>query len=214
MPTAKINDKGQVVDAETGKVIGKLQNGKVVVTNPQPRTEVQNEKSTSNTNVQQNVPKQSNVPNKESSKPLSSYKDLTKYQVTKDSTFTIKFGLLQQDGRFIPIKEQAILNYKNAELVWVKFRMWTFQQQIDWKNKCQDFNMAMKCQVLNTNKLNEMKIKRLILDWSFGENYDRLKLLHTDGILSDESYNMFKGLYPAIANTIIEFMNNVLENNL
>ena len=163
MPTAKINDKGQVVDAETGKVIGKLQNGKVVVTNPQPRTEVQNEKSTSNTNVQQNVPKQSNVPNKESSKPLSSYKDLTKYQVTKDSTFTIKFGLLQQDGRFIPIKEQAILNYKNAELVWVKFRMWTFQQQIDWKNKCQDFNMAMKCQVLNTNKLNEMKIKRLIL---------------------------------------------------
>ena len=85
---------------------------------------------------------------------------------------------------------------------------------MDWKNRCSDFNPQLKIQSLNTDKLNEMKIKRLILDWSFAENYDRLKLLHTDGILSDESYNIFKGLFPAIANTIIDLMNNVLENNL
>jgi hypothetical protein len=38
-------------------------------------------------------------------------------------------------------------------------------------------------------------------------------MLHCDGILSDESYKIFMGLYPSIANTIVTLMNNVLENN-
>ena len=52
-----------------------------------------------------------------------------------------------------------------------------------------------------------------MLDWSFGEYDDRLKLLHCDGKLSDESYAMFMGLYPSIASTIVDMMNLVLESN-
>ena len=65
----------------------------------------------------------------------------------------------------------------------------------------------------NIEKLNERKIRRLLLDWSFGEYDDRLKLLHCDGMLSDESYSVFMGLYPSIAGTIVDMMNLVLESN-
>ena len=207
MPEARINEKGQLVDSNTGKVIGKMENGRIVMIKPNPAQINKQESSKSNSDSIKEEKKEIVV-------PTSFVKELTKYQVTKDSTFTVKFGLVEQDGRFIPIKEDALLNYRGAELVWVKFRMWTFQEELDWKNSCNEFNNLYKCQVLNNDKLNELKIKRLILDWSFGENYDRLKLLHTDGRLSDESFNIFKGLYPSIVNTIIELMNNVLENNL
>ena len=92
--------------------------------------------------------------------------------------------------------------------------MWTYQEQIKWKNQSNEYNNSIKSLFLNFNKLNELKIKNLILDWSFGEYDSSLKLLHCDGKLSDESYSIFKGLYPIIANTIVDLMNNVLENNI
>ena len=52
-----------------------------------------------------------------------------------------------------------------------------------------------------------------MLDWSFAEHDDRLKLLHCDGRLSDESYAIFMGMYPSIASTIVDLMNLVLESN-
>jgi hypothetical protein len=51
------------------------------------------------------------------------------------------------------------------------------------------------------------------LDWSFSEIDNKFKLLHTDGVLSDESYSVFCGLLPNIANAIVNSMNDVLENN-
>jgi hypothetical protein len=76
-----------------------------------------------------------------------------------------------------------------------------------------EYNNVAKIQILNNDKLNEIKLKKLMLDWSFGEYDDNLKLLHCDNKLSDESYSMFMGMYPAIAKTIVDLMNLVLESN-
>ena len=146
--------------------------------------------------------------------PTSFVRKRTKYEITDSSYFIIRFGLLQKDdGRFVPIKEDAIDGIAEAEPHWVKFRMWNYGEELAWKSEFMEYNNAMKSQYLNIEKLNERKIRRLLLDWSFGEYDDRLKLLHCDGMLSDESYSVFMGLYPSIAGTIVDMMNLVLESN-
>ena len=145
----------------------------------------------------------------------SSFPNKSKYEITPQSHFVIRFGLVQKkgDGRFVPIREDAIEGIPEAEPHWVKFRMWNYLEELNWKDKCTEYDVKSKSQTINVTKLNEMKIKNLMLDWSFGEYAERLKLLHCDGKLSDESYNMFQGLYPSIANTIVDLMNLVLESN-
>ena len=91
--------------------------------------------------------------------------------------------------------------------------MWTYDEELQWKADCLEYNSQTKIQSINYDKLNEIKLKNLLLDWSFAENEDRLKLLHCDGKLSDESYSIFNGLYPSIATCIVEMMNDVLESN-
>jgi hypothetical protein len=146
---------------------------------------------------------------------VSSFKvKRTKYEVTNDSYFIIRFGLLEKEGgRFVPVKEQAISSFPMCEEHWVKFRMWNYGEELQWKSKFLEYDNTVKIQQINQDKLNEYKIKHLMLDWSFGECDDRLKLLHCDGVLSDESYGIFKGMYPSIATTIVDMMNLVLESN-
>ena len=138
----------------------------------------------------------------------------SKYEVTDESCFTITFGLYEKEpGHFIPIKEDFVQTMPNAELHWVKFRMWTYGEELKWKSECLEYNHATKTQFLNTDRLNEKKIKYLMKDWSFGEYNSELKLLHCDGRLSDESYSLFYNMYPSIARTIVDLMNLVLESN-
>lgn len=138
----------------------------------------------------------------------------SKYEVTENSYFTVRFGLWEKEkGHFIPLREEAVEGIPDAEMHWVKFRMWTYGEELKWKSEFLEYNNATKSQFLNMEKLNERKIKFLMKDWSFGEYDNRLKLLHCDGRLSDESYALFYNMYPAIADTIVDMMNNVLENN-
>lgn len=137
----------------------------------------------------------------------------TKYEVTPETYFTVRFGLVERkDGGYHTVSGNELADYPEAEPHWVKFRMWTYDEELRWKSEFMEFNSQSKMQYINVEKLNERKIKRLLLDWSFGELEDRLKLLHCDGRLSDESYSMFRGLYPVIANRIVDMMNSVLEN--
>jgi len=146
--------------------------------------------------------------------PTSFKRKKSKYEVTDKSYFTVRFGLYEkEEGHFVPIKEEAIETIPEAEPHWVKFRMWTYPEELRWKSECLEYNNATKSQFLNIDRLNERKIKFLMKDWSFGEYDDGLKLLHCDGRLSDESYAKFMGIYPSIANTIVELMNLVLESN-
>lgn len=137
----------------------------------------------------------------------------SKYEVTPDTFFIVRFGLtIREDGGFYAINVNAAKDNPEVEEHWVKFRMWTYDEELKWKSDCLEFNAQSKTQYINIEKLNECKIKCLLLDWSFAEHDERLKLLHCDGRLSDESYSLFCGLYPVIANSIVELMNSVLEN--
>lgn len=232
MAKVKFGKNGQLINAETGQVISRSVNGKFQIGSqgaqlktlqqmgvkqpqiPEEKDE-QEQKKEEDTNSQWKFEDQKTEPSKPISVKKPSYsKNRTKYQVTPDSYFQIDFGLqMQDDGRFIPIKSQYVDDFKNSQFHWVRFRMWTFSEELQWKQKSTSYNSSLKSLNLDNNKLNELKIKHLMLDWSFGEYEDSLKLLHCDGVLSDESYNLFMGLYPSIANTIINLMNNVLENN-
>ena len=89
--------------------------------------------------------------------------------------------------------------------------MWNFREELEWKNQCMEFDSISRAFKQNIIKLNEIKIRRLIKDWSFSEIDPKFKLLHVDGVLSDESYNVMMGFNPAIMDNLIVLMNNVLE---
>ena len=222
MPQIKFGENGEVLDSQTGDVIGKMENGSLVLNGSNNKKEdvvvSQNGAKDENTSVaiasDENVVKPPlNAHTIRSTCPSSFITKKTKYEVTPDSFFTVSFGVYEKDGRFIILKPEAVDDIFQAESCWVKFRMWNYDEELSWKNASTEFNFESKSQFLNQNKLNEKKIKNLLLDWSFAESNDRLKLLHTDGILSDESYKIFKGLFPSIANSIIDLMNLVLEQN-
>lgn len=246
MPLAKFNENGELVNPETGKVIGNKAGNKITINSndaemlsledygvglpefpeeqhgrkdededfgAQPSVAV-NAADNVSVNVRDSVSVSDQLKTHADSGPTSYKVKRSKYEITKDSYFIVKFGLVQKDdGRFVPIKEEAVDGIPQAELHWVKFRMWNYGEELKWKSEFLEYNNVTKAQFLNIDKLNERKIRRLLLDWSFGEYDDRLKLLHCDGSLSDESYSMFMGLYPSIAGTIVDMMNLVLESN-
>jgi hypothetical protein len=202
----KIGDDGKTVyNADTNKRIGVMNNGQLELDK-----EVQEEMNKTPEIKQEEVKIETQ---QENPAPPKKTINLTKYEISKDTNFTISFGLVQIDNRFVIIQKEHIPYTTGAETVWVKFRMWNYLEELKWKDECLEYNKELKTQYLDLNKLNEIKIKKLILDWSFSEVDNKFKLLHTDGVLSDESYSVFCGLLPNIANAIVNSMNDVLENN-
>lgn len=135
----------------------------------------------------------------------------SKYQVRQDSFFYIRFGLTQMDGRIIVV-EQDKLN-KSIESHWLKFRIWTYQQSCKLKSdSCQldKYNNY----IYNKVKLFRLKLKYLLVDWSFGVKDSNMKLMHVDKILSDQSINLIMNLQPNILFHIQEQLKNILQGNL
>lgn len=191
MQPVRINEKNEILD-EAGNVIGKKDSsGKMVFT--KPPTEQKQVK-----------------PPSEIIKNAVSY---TKYEVTPQSSFTIRFCIGFNDDRVNVYTEDAYQTMPELERHWVKFRMWTYEEELKWKNQCMEYDFQSRSFKLNPSKLDELKIRNLIKDWSFAEHEAKFKLLHVNKVLSDESYDIFKGFFPTIINNIIFLMNQVLENN-
>lgn len=194
----KIGEDGKTVYDENNQKVGEMVNGNLIM-----------DKAVKEKNVVESKKDQNVIIHKSDKVEVKK----TKYEVTKDTTFKIEFGLVRVDDRYIIIQKDYVSYTTESEPIWVKFRMWTYLEELKWKDECLEYNSQSKTQFLNVNKLNEIKIKNLILDWSFSEIDDKFRLLHTDGKLSDESYSIFCGLLPNIANAIVNLMNDVLENN-
>lgn len=194
----KIGEDGKTVYDENNQKVGEMVNGNLIM-----------DKAVKEKNIIESKKDQNTIIHKLDKVEVKK----TKYEVTKDTTFKIEFGLVRVDDRYIIIQKDYVSYTTESEPIWVKFRMWTYLEELKWKDECLEYNSQSKTQFLNVNKLNEIKIKNLILDWSFSEIDDKFRLLHTDGKLSDESYSIFCGLLPNIANTIVNLMNDVLENN-
>lgn len=142
-------------------------------------------------------------------KPVS----YTKYEVTPESTFTIRFCLSFADDRAHVYVESEKSRHPEFELHWVTFRMWTYREQLEWRQRCTQYDNMTGMTKFNSDQFNELKIRNLIKSWSFEEYDVKFKLLHVQGILSDESWNLINGMYPVIVDNIIFMMNRVLEEN-
>lgn len=134
-----------------------------------------------------------------------------KYEITKDTTFKVKFSVREQDGRWVVSRPDP--KERGVEEHWVEFRMWTFDEEIELRKLATQWDVMKKIHLIDHDVLNRLKIQRLMKTWTFEKGNERLKLLHVNGILSDESYSAFRKLHPNIARHIIERMNNVLEYN-
>lgn len=191
------NEKGEAVN-EQGIVVGKKDSsGRIVMSSP---------------TIQENKPisKTPEPPKPKTTEKVVSY---SKYEVRPDSEFKIEFCIGEKDGRIVVYTKEAAIQFPELESHWVVFRMWKYEEELDWKNRCQEYDAQSRSFKTNINKLDELKIRYLIKSWSF-ENYDpKFKLLHANRYLSDESYDIFKGFYPTIINNIIFLMNQVLEHN-
>ena len=191
------NEKGEAVN-EQGIVVGKKDSSGRIVMLP------------STTQENKSTPETPEPPKPKATEKVVSY---SKYEVRPDSEFKIEFCIGEKDGRIVVYTKEAVIQFPELESHWVVFRMWKYAEELDWKNRCQEYDAQSRSFKTNTNKLDELKIRYLIKSWSF-ENYDpKFKLLHANRYLSDESYDIFKGFYPTIINNIIFLMNQVLEHN-
>lgn len=146
----------------------------------------------------------------------------SKIEVMSESCFRIKFYLLQVgDGdkfrRYRVVRTDDAQNFEEGvlgDLHWVEFKMWTYKQEMDLKRKCMQFDEQTRMNFINNDLLNRLKIQLLLSSWSLDEKFGiRLKLFHQNGVLVDESYEMFVQLFPNIIRFILSEMNDVLEYN-
>lgn len=200
MQRIEFNANGEAIDPVTKEVIGKRDSSGNLVLNE--RSTIKREQASP---VPENV--------KEPSSIIKNSVSYSKYEVRPDSEFTIRFCLDFKDDRVLVYTEDAYLKLPEVERHWVKFRMWKYEEELSWKNQCMEFEHQTRNFKLNSSRLNELKIRHLIKDWSFSEFDPKFKLLHVNKILSDESYDVFKGFFPTIVNNIIFMMNQVLEQN-
>lgn len=137
----------------------------------------------------------------------------TKYEVRPDTLFTVRFCLGFRDGRALCYTEDA--KYKRPELEshWATFRLWTFREEQDWRNQTTVYDPPSRSWRPDPGRLNEIKLRHLLRDWSFAESDPKFRLLHVNGVLSDESYAAAMGLFPAILDNLLFLMNRVLEDN-
>jgi hypothetical protein len=135
-----------------------------------------------------------------------------KYELTDNDTFRIEIYLTEKDKRWI-IVDKPLGKTDGVKEHWVDFRMWTFEEEIGLKKQATNYDPLKRIHFMDNDLLNRLKVQRLMKAWSFEKDNSRLKLLHVNGILSDESYLSFTKLFPSIIRFVLERMNNVLEYN-
>lgn len=137
----------------------------------------------------------------------------TKYEVRPDSFFTVRFCLGFKEERVLVYTEDAKYKLPDLESHWATFRMWTFREELEWRNRTTIYDQPSRSWRPDPGKLNEIKLRNLLHDWSFAETDPKFRLFHVNGVLADESYNLVMGLFPSILDNLLYLMNNILENN-
>lgn len=133
-----------------------------------------------------------------------------KYEVTPETTFKVELLLVNKDGRYVIVSDSE---QEGVEKHWVEFRMWTFDEEVELRKMAMQFDENRRMHFMDNDRLNMIKLRRLIKAWSFENVGPRYKLLHVNGVLADESWNIVRKLFPSITTAIIVGMNNVLEFN-
>ena len=131
------------------------------------------------------------------------------YEISADVKFEIKLHLKDEKGRWVLMAGPGKDIFTNV----VIFRMWTFDEMIAMRKMATSYDTTKRVHMIDNDALNRLKIQKMMLSWTFDKNNPRLKLLHVNQVLSDESWIAFTSLQPNISSHIIEEMNKVYEFN-
>ena len=132
-----------------------------------------------------------------------------KYEVTDQHIFKIEINLVFRDGRWVIVDSPG----KKIETHEVIFRMWTYDEMVELRKMATNYDSQKRIHLTDNDVLNRLKVQRLLVSWTFDKDNPRLRLLHVNGILSDESWQAFTKLQPNIITYIFEEMNRVYEFN-
>lgn len=132
-----------------------------------------------------------------------------KYEVTDEDIFKIDLWLLQKNSRWLIVDSRI----PSASKEWIKFRMWTFDEEVELRKKATKYDEKNRLHYIDNDILNRLKVQKLLIEWSFGNENPRLKIHRVNGVLTDESWNSFRKLHRNIIKYILERMNGILEYN-
>jgi hypothetical protein len=133
----------------------------------------------------------------------------SKWQLEPEETFRIRFNLDEIENE--RVKLTLYEKGPNSVEHWVEFRMWDYNAMVNLRKRATQYHDQSNTFYVDTDAFNDLKIKFLLKDWSFGHLDPHMKLTHFQGSLSDESFSAFKNLLPWIASAIVRKMNEVLE---
>jgi hypothetical protein len=132
-----------------------------------------------------------------------------KYEITRDTTFTVTIHSKEKDGRWIIMNGSG----RGIDTNTIVFRMWTYDEMIEMRKLATSYDAQKRVHMIDNDALNRLKIQRLMLSWTFDNDNPRLKLWHSNGVLVDEAWGAVVSLQPNIISYIIEEMNKVYEFN-
>ena len=132
-----------------------------------------------------------------------------KYEISPDHTFEIDINLTQNKGRWVLVDRAG----KDVDSHKIVFRMWNYDEMLDLKKRATSYDTQKRLHMIDNDVLNRLKIQMLMVSWTFDRENPRLKIFHVQGILTDESWQVFSKLQPNIISHSIDEMNRVYEYN-
>ena len=91
--------------------------------------------------------------------------------------------------------------------------MWGYDEMVDMKKMATSYDATKRMHTIDNDLLNRLKVQKLIVSWTFGNDNPRLKIQHVNGVMTDESWNAFKLLQTNISTYLLDEMNKVYELN-
>lgn len=129
------------------------------------------------------------------------------YEITKDTTFDVDIKLKKQGPRWLIVSSDEDVAHK------VVFRMWNYDEMVEMRKMSMSYDSSKRMHMIDNDALNRLKIQKLLVSWTFGDENPRLKLNHVQGVMTDESWETFKRLQPNIITFILDGANSVYEFN-
>jgi hypothetical protein len=130
-----------------------------------------------------------------------------KFEITPDQTFTVTLFLKEFKGRWSLVDSGT----RESEKHTVVFRMWNFDECLRMRRECYMFDPTTRTNRLDNDKLNRIKIMKLLQDWTLSKDNPRLDIQRVHGVLTEASWQAFTRISPSIADKIISEMNLVLD---
>ena len=134
----------------------------------------------------------------------------SKWQLQDNENFRIRFDLEEAEKKRITLNLEESRNPNTVEH-WVEFKMWDYSAMIVLRKRATKYHKESGSFYVDHDMYNDLKVRSLLADWSFSQIDPHMKLQHQNNSLTEDSFKMFRSLYPWVVSAIINKMNVVLE---